>query len=181
MALPSSGSIAMSQINTELTRGSSSQISLGSAEDGGYVAINSCSPSRPSSSNPAAMSEWRGYNHTFACCNAPSISITSYTSSSVTISVSYSNCTTMHFESSSNDGSTWNTNSTGCASSYTYSGLASSTTYYFRVRITCTSTGGYSGYSSPVIQTTSAGCLCEWNILKSILFWLYSLLSICKR
>ena len=158
MALPSTGTIAMSQINSELGRSASSTISLGSAEDGGYAAINSCSPSRPSSSDPAAMSEWRGYNHSFACCNAPSISVTSSTSSSVTISISYSNCTTMHFESSSNDGSTWNTNSTGCASSYTYSGLASSTTYYFRVRITCTSTGGYSGYSSPVIQTTSAGC-----------------------
>ncbi len=158
MALQGSGEIRMSQINTELGRGSTSAISLNSAEDGGYAAINSCSPSRPSSSDPARMSEWYGYNHSFACCNAPSISITSYTSSSVTISISYSNCQTMHFEYSSNDGSTWNSNSGGCVSSYTYSGLASSTTYYFRVRITCTSTGGYSGYSSPVIQTTSAGC-----------------------
>jgi hypothetical protein len=89
MALPSTGTIAMSQINSELGRSASSTISLGSAEDGGYAAINSCSPSRPSSSDPAAMSEWRGYNHTFACCNAPSISVTSSTSSSVTISISY--------------------------------------------------------------------------------------------
>jgi hypothetical protein len=64
----------------------------------------------------------------------------------------------MHFESSSNGGGTWGTNSTGCASSFTYSGLASSTSYMFRVRITCTSTGGYSGYSNVVTQSTSAGC-----------------------
>ena len=152
------GSVSMSGINLELGRASNAQISLDAAENGSYAAINSCSPSRPSSSNPAAMSEWRGYNHSFACCNAPSISVTSSNSSSVTISVSYSNCTTMHFESSSNGGGTWGTNSTGCASSYTYSGLASSTSYMFRVRITCTSTGGYSSYSNVVTQSTSAGC-----------------------
>ena len=152
------GSVSMSGINLELGRASNAQISLDAAENGSYVAINSCSPSRPSSSNPASMSEWRGYNHSFACCNAPSISVTSSNSSSVTISVSYSNCTTMHFESSSNGGGTWGTNSTGCSSSFTYSGLASSTSYMFRVRITCTSTGGYSGYSNVVTQSTSAGC-----------------------
>jgi hypothetical protein len=152
------GTVSMTAINLELGRSSNAQISLDSAENGSYSAINSCSPSRPSSANSAAMSEWRGYNHSFACCNAPSISVTSSTSSSVTISISYSNCTTMHFESSSNGGGTWGTNSTGCASSYTYSGLASSTSYMFRVRITCTSTGGYSGYSNVVTQSTSAGC-----------------------
>ena len=152
------GSVSMQGINLELGRSSTATISLDAAENGSYAAINSCSPSRPSASNPASMSEWRGYNHSFACCNAPSISVTSSNSSSVTISVSYSNCTTMHFESSSNGGGTWGTNSTGCASSFTYSGLASSTSYMFRVRITCTSTGGYSGYSNVVTQSTSAGC-----------------------
>ena len=63
MALPSSGTIRMSQINSELGRGSTSQISLDAAENGAYGAINSASPSRPSSSNPARMSEWYGYNH----------------------------------------------------------------------------------------------------------------------
>jgi hypothetical protein len=158
MALPSSGSIAMSQINTELGRGSTSAISLDAAENGSYAGINSCSPSRPSSSNPAAMSEWRGYNHSFACCNAPSISSNSVTSSSFTINVSYSNCSAMHLEYSSNGGSTWQTSTGGCTTPLTLSGLASSTAYQVRVRITCTSTNGYSGYSNTITMTTSAGC-----------------------
>jgi len=152
------GSVSMMGINLELGRSSTATISLNTAEDGGYGAINQCSPSRPSSTNPASMSEWRSYNHTFACCNAPSISSNSVTSSSITINVSYSNCTTMHVESSANDGSTWSTDSGGCSATRTISGLASSMTYLIRVRITCTSTGGYSGYSNILTITTSAGC-----------------------
>ena len=152
------GSVSMMGINLELGRSSTAAISLNTAEDGGYVAINGCSPSRPSSSNPASMSEWRGYNHSFACCNAPSISSNSTTSSSITINVSYSNCTTMHVESSSNGGASWGTDSGGCSSTRTISGLASSTSYLIRVRITCTSTGGYSSYSNVITVTTSAGC-----------------------
>ena len=152
------GTVSMSQLNTELGRASNSTITLNNAENGTYAAINACSPSRPSSTDPATISEWKSYNHSFACCNAPSIGFVSATSTSVTISISYSNCTTMHFESSSNGGATWGTNSTGCAASFTYSGLASSTSYQFRVRITCTSTGGYSGYSEILQQATSAGC-----------------------
>jgi hypothetical protein len=63
MALVSSGQLAMSQINVELGRGSSIQISLDTAENGGYVAINQNSNSRPNASNPAEISEWYGYNH----------------------------------------------------------------------------------------------------------------------
>jgi len=61
------GSVSMLGINLELGRSSTATISLDAAENGSYAAINSCSPSRPSSSNPASMSEWRGYNHSFAC------------------------------------------------------------------------------------------------------------------
>lgn len=152
------GSVSMSQINSELGRASTSSISLDAAENGSYAAINSCSPSRPSSGNPASMSEWRGYNHSFACCNAPGISTNSSTSSSITVNVSYSNCTAMHVEYSSNGGSSWSTDTGGCSSTRTVSGLASSTTYAVRVRITCASTGGYSGYSEVINITTSAGC-----------------------
>jgi hypothetical protein len=152
------GSVSMSAINLELGRASNASISLDSAENGSYGAINSCSPSRPSSSNPASMSEWRGYNHSFACCNAPSISLNTSSSSSITVNVSYSNCTAMHVEYSSNDGSSWSNNTGGCEGTKTISGLASSTTYLVRVRITCTSTGGYSGYSNTLTVTTSAGC-----------------------
>jgi hypothetical protein len=83
MTLPSSGNqIAMSQINTELGRSSNASISLDTAENGGYVAINPYSPSRPSSGNPAAMSEWWSYNQnatttttttTVACYNLGTI------------------------------------------------------------------------------------------------------------
>jgi hypothetical protein len=152
------GSVSMLGINLELGRSSTATISLDAAENGSYAAINSCSPSRPSSSNPASMSEWRGYNHSFACCNAPSISSNSSTSSSITINVSYSNCTAMHVEYSSNDGSTWSNNTGGCEGTKTISGLSASTTYLIRVRITCTSTNGYSGYSNQLSITTGAGC-----------------------
>jgi len=65
MALPSSGTIRMSQINSELGRTASLSISLDSAESGGigYPSINTASPSRPNNSRPAAISEWYGYNH----------------------------------------------------------------------------------------------------------------------
>lgn len=67
MALPSSGPISMSQINTELGRSATSAISLDTAENGGYGAIKTCFDPYPSGSNPASMSEWRGYNHSIAC------------------------------------------------------------------------------------------------------------------
>ncbi len=70
MALQSSGAISMSQINTELGRSSTAQISLDTAENGGYAAINTCGSPRPSSSNPASMSEWYSYNHSAQCCTA---------------------------------------------------------------------------------------------------------------
>ena len=63
MPLQSSGAISMSQINTELGRSSTSGISLDAAENGSYGAINQNSTSRPSSGNPASLSEWYGYNH----------------------------------------------------------------------------------------------------------------------
>lgn len=64
MALPSTGPISLSEINTELGRSSSSTISLNSAEAGTYGAINITSTSRPNRSTPNSMSEWRGYDHT---------------------------------------------------------------------------------------------------------------------
>lgn len=57
------GSVSMSAINSELGRSSTAGISLNTAEDGGYVCINQFSGARPASDQPAAMSEWKGYNH----------------------------------------------------------------------------------------------------------------------
>lgn len=158
MALPSSGQISMGDINVELGRSRTSTISLDAAENGSYAGINGCSPVVPNSGNPARMSEWRGYNHSFACCNAPSISNNSTSSSSFTINISYSNCSAMHVEYSSNGGGSWSTNTGGCNSTSTVSGLPASTTYLVRVRITCASTGNYSSYSNVLTITTSAGC-----------------------
>ena len=63
MALPTGGELGMNQINVELRRTGTAQISLDSAENGSYGAINTNSRSYPSSANPAAISEWYGYNH----------------------------------------------------------------------------------------------------------------------
>lgn len=78
MTMPASGTISMSQINTELGRSSTAQISLDTAENGGYAAINILSSSRPSASNPASMSEWYSYNHNAAPVNSVTISSTYY-------------------------------------------------------------------------------------------------------
>lgn len=149
------GSVAATGINMELGRASNSNLSIDTAENGGYGAINQCSPSRPNASNPAYYSEWRGYNHSFACCNAPSISAGSVGSNSLGFAISYSNCTAMHLEYSSNYGSSWTTSTVGCTSYATLSSLSSSTTYLIRVRITCASTGSYSSYSNTISMTTS--------------------------
>ncbi len=63
MALQSSGTIKMSEINTELGRTSSATISLDSAESGTYATINTASSSYPNNARPASMSEWYSYNH----------------------------------------------------------------------------------------------------------------------
>lgn len=64
MAIPTSGQIGVSQhLNRELGRGINDQFSIDTAENGGYGAINPFSRSRPNSANPAAFSEWYGYEH----------------------------------------------------------------------------------------------------------------------
>ena len=66
MTLVASGELGMRSINVELGRTAAAEISLDTAENGGYVAINQNSRSRPSSANPAAISEWYSYNHNAA-------------------------------------------------------------------------------------------------------------------
>lgn len=62
MALPASGQLGISQIGAELGR-LPSNLSLDSAENGLYGAINRNSRSYPNASNPAAISEWYSYDH----------------------------------------------------------------------------------------------------------------------
>jgi hypothetical protein len=150
-----SGSVSATGINLELGRSSNAALSIDTAENGGYVAINSCSPFRPSSSNPASYSEWRRYDHAYACCNAPTITSVTAGTSSLTVNFSTSNCTAVHLEYSTN-GSSWSTTTVGCSSPQTIGGLASGTSYIVRMRITCTSTGGYSSYSNATTMSTGA-------------------------
>jgi hypothetical protein len=70
--------MSMGDINVELGRARTSYISLNTAEDGGYGAINTNSSSRPSSSDPASISEWYSYNHSAAPANSVTISSTYY-------------------------------------------------------------------------------------------------------
>jgi hypothetical protein len=82
MTLVSSGPISMGDINVELGRARTSNISLDAAENG---SINANSPSKPSASNPASISEWYSYNHS---ATAPSIVITSYSAGNIYFTVS---------------------------------------------------------------------------------------------
>jgi hypothetical protein len=64
MAIPSSGPLSAQSINLELARSRTAELSIDTAENGGYGTINTSSPSRPNSGNPAAYSEWYSYDHT---------------------------------------------------------------------------------------------------------------------
>jgi hypothetical protein len=67
MTLPLTGVLKFSEINTELGRASTSLIQIDKAENGDYSPINTCGFPRPSSGNPATVSEWYGYDHNAPC------------------------------------------------------------------------------------------------------------------
>lgn len=64
MALPTSGTISMSAIRTELGIPSQAPFSLLTARNGGYVPLNPYSPTLPTSSPVVSLSAWYGYCHT---------------------------------------------------------------------------------------------------------------------
>jgi hypothetical protein len=61
MALPLSGTISMDMIRAELGVPSQSPFSLDTARSGGYVALNTNSPSLPPSSGQVSLASWYGY------------------------------------------------------------------------------------------------------------------------
>lgn len=63
MTLPSSGSISFNDIRIELGIPTQTPFSLEDAENGTYSTINRCGTTWPGGDNPAAISEWYGYNH----------------------------------------------------------------------------------------------------------------------
>jgi len=68
MALQSSGQIKFSELNTELSRTSTDEISLTDASTGvlGAINTNNAVADRPDQSEPHAISEWYSYNHNAA-------------------------------------------------------------------------------------------------------------------
>jgi hypothetical protein len=63
MTLPASGQISFADINVELKRSSTAEITLENATAGVYGFIQNCATPYPDPTNPDAISEWYGYNH----------------------------------------------------------------------------------------------------------------------
>lgn len=163
MPLPLSGTLTMNQIRAELGIPSQAPFSLDTAENGGYVTLNPCSPYLPSPGNPASISEWYGYNHTINCCGGA----TCY-AFSVYI-VSGANCTTVCGQTPNttiytcssvlNPGVGFSFNSNCQAPGNTYSGAMTDGTYCYQftgftidTKTTCTGT---------TTTTTSSGVVCN--------------------
>jgi hypothetical protein len=64
MALPSSGTISMDMIRAELGVPSQSPFSLDTARAGGYVALNTLSPTTPPAMGTISLADWYGYCQT---------------------------------------------------------------------------------------------------------------------
>jgi hypothetical protein len=62
MALPTTGTISMSQINGALNRQFNASIGLKKSQIGTYASINTNSTLRPNGIEPFAMSKWKGYD-----------------------------------------------------------------------------------------------------------------------
>jgi hypothetical protein len=84
MAISPAGSpISLNTIRAELGILAESNLSLNTAEDGLYVPINPCSTFKPAVPNPAAISEWYGYNHTQPCVSYRYNSVSCETSTGI--------------------------------------------------------------------------------------------------
>ena len=73
MTVPASGELSLGKIGKEIRATGTSnnydngpytgQTGLNAAEDGTYGGVNAYANPKPSSNNPATMTEWYGYNH----------------------------------------------------------------------------------------------------------------------
>ena len=92
MALPSSGQISFSDINTELDRSSTAQHSLKDGQTGVYDPINTTnSPAnRPNGSTPHQISEWYSYDHDAAKPTISSFTGATHSSSTGFVTLSWS-------------------------------------------------------------------------------------------
>lgn len=171
MALNSSGPLSMGDINVELGRARNSAISLDAAENGSYVAINQSSLSKPSSTNPATISEWRGYNHLTSTADTTPPSVPTgiycdYGSGSPQSSIYIAwNGSTDNFavtgyqlQRRTSSSSTWSTRYTGASLAYTDNANAN-TAYYYQVRA-YDAAGNYSNYSSSAYWITEPIIIC---------------------
>jgi hypothetical protein len=77
MTITSSGTLAVSAINTELGRASNASFSFASAVAGSYGTINT-GGTHPNNTTPHALSEWYSYSHgiafttmTYGACSTP--------------------------------------------------------------------------------------------------------------
>lgn len=65
MAIPNTGGLSSTVINSEFGRSTQAQMSINAARNGSYGAINAASGKRPTANGQSgyAWSHWRGYNH----------------------------------------------------------------------------------------------------------------------
>jgi hypothetical protein len=162
MAISTSGPVSASTINTELGRASSSNLSIDAAENGSYGAINQNSATRPSSSNPASYSEWRGYNHSAQPAQLPApqnLQKTSSTNTSITFthsSVSGASSYRVFFDSVLKSNYTNPPN--------TVSALNTNTEYAVMVR--AVNSAGVDGLDSNIVyMSTSVSCFVKGTMI----------------
>lgn len=150
MTLPSSGTISMDQIRSELGIPGQTPFALDVAQSGNYVAINIWASPRPQSSSPYSLSNWYGYNHAATAPNISNFSVIATTIpelGGVYITWSYIsgtnlNVDTTYVDFSFNYGSSWTqwysfsgTGTTSISDSVEgQQGFSTLDTTYFRIR-----------------------------------------------
>jgi len=163
MTLPASGQISFFDINVELGRSGTATISIDTAENGGYSVINQCSSPFPSSTNPAAITEWYSYNH-----NASSTLVDaggfdySTTSCAVACALGVDCSTVMYYNTAQTAVYTTNKCQTSAANGY-YANCSRTTCYTVSGGVitgttACTTTSTTSTTTAPPCQSNGTSC-----------------------